>query len=129
MSQNKPDMHQISRWTMQTRVKAAAILLSIVVAAGISTAAWLTSFPVRGRAAGCPMHRPSFPPDSPISHNCCQSSHDTAVLQKAANPKPDVATFALVSSDQKPIPQDVFALIPDETDLPGLPPAKLQLRV
>lgn len=51
------------------------------------------------------------------------------MIQKAANLKPDLAMFALVTSDQKLIPQNVFALIPDETDSPGSPPAKLQFRV
>ena len=122
-------MHPILKSTMHVEPKAARTLLLVLMVWSISSTLLLSLPSVQGRATECPMHRQSSPLRSPVDHSCCQSSHDTAVLQKAVNPKSDVAVAVLLSSDQKPIPQDVFALIPDETDSPGSPPAKLQLRV
>src|ERR1700694_5400968 len=99
---------------MLIRTKVAGTLLLVLTVWSISSASLLSLPSVQGRATGCPMHRHSIPPRSPITPNCCRAGGDVAVLQKAANPKPDVATFAFVSSDRKPISQDVFALPRDE---------------
>jgi hypothetical protein len=114
---------------MQVITKVTGTLLLVLIVSTISSAS-LRSLPSeQGRASGCPMHRQSIPPSSPITPNCCRAGVDVAVLQKAANPKPDFATFALVSSDRKPIPQDVLVLPRDEAASPGSPRAKLQLRI
>jgi hypothetical protein len=114
---------------MQVKTKVAGTLLLVLIVWSISAASLLSLPSVKGRAAGCPMHRQSIPPSSPTSHNCCQPGHDTAMLQKAANPEPAVLVAELLSSDTKPVPQDRFALLQDEAASPGIPPAKLQLRI
>ena len=114
---------------MLVKAKVAGTLLLIVIVWNISAASFLSLPSVQGRASGCPMHRQSIPPSSPITPNCCRASGDVAVLQKAVNPKSDVAVAVLLGSDPTPIPQDVFALFRDEAASPGTPPAKLQLRV
>jgi hypothetical protein len=129
VSPNTPDMHHIFQTPMPVKAKVAITLLLILIVWSISSSSLWSLPSVLGRATGCPMHRQSIPPSSPTTPNCCRASGDVAVLQKAANPKPDVATFALVTSDQEPIPQDFFALISDEAASPGTPPAKLQLRI
>ena len=114
---------------MQVKTKVAGTLLLGLIVWSISSASLLSLPSVKGRAAGCPMHRQSIPPSSPTSHNCCQPGHDTAMLQKAANPEPAVLVAELLSSDTKPVPQDIFVVFPEETASPGTPPAKLQLRI
>jgi hypothetical protein len=114
---------------MLLKAKVVGTLLLVLIVWSISSASMLSLPSVQGRATGCPMHRQSFPLRSPTDNSCCQSSDNTATLQKAANPKLDFAMLALIISDRKQIPQDVFALFRDEAASPGTPPAKLQLRI
>lgn len=129
MSPNRPDMHQIPKSIMFVKAKVAGTLLLVLIVWGISSASLLSLPSPQGRATGCPMHRQSLPQRLPISHNCCQTGHDAAMLQKAANPQHDVLVAVVLRSDRKPVPQDVFALFRDQATSPGTPPAKLQLRI
>ena len=121
--------HHIFRSRMLLRAKAVSILLLMLAVSSISSASLLSLPSVQGQATGCPMHRQSSPLHSPIDHRCCQSEHDAAVLQKPANPKPDVVISLLLRLDPKPVPQGTSALFQDEAASPGTPPAKLQLRI
>jgi hypothetical protein len=122
-------MHHISKSTMLVKAKVAGTLLLVLIVWSISSASLLSPASVQGQTTECPMHRQSIPTNSPTTPNCCRLGPEMPVLQRAANPKPDFAMLALVISDRKPIPQDVFVLSRDEAASPGTPPAKLQLRI
>jgi len=120
-------MHQILKLTMLVKAKVAGSLFLILAFCSIS---WLSLGSAQGGRTGCPMHhQQSIPSDAPIDHRCCQSEHGATLLQKPANPQDDFATFALVTSDRKPILHDLFTLSRDEAASPETPPAKLQLRI
>jgi len=123
-------MHQILKSTMLVKAKVAGSLLLILALCTISSVSCLSLASAQGGGAGCPMHhQQSIPSDSPIDHRCCQSEHGAAVLQKPANSQHDFATFALISSSRKPVPEDVFEHFRSDNVSPGTPPTKSQLRI
>jgi len=114
---------------MQVKTKVLGTLLLVLIVWSISSASLLSLPSEQGRTSGCPMHRQSIPPSAPTTHNCCQSGHNAAMLQKPANSQHVVDFVVLLSSERKPMPQQVFAVFPDEAASPGTPPAKSQLRI
>lgn len=114
---------------MLVKVKTAGILLLIMAVCSISSTSLLTISSVRAGAGTCPMHQQSSPRPSPIDHHCCQSGHDTAVLQTPAHPSHELFVLFLPISGQKSASPEAFAQPRGNATPPGTPPAKFQLRV
>jgi len=122
-------MHQTLKATMQVKTKVAGTLLLVLIVWSISSASLLSLPSEQGRASGCPMHRQSSQLPSPSDHSCCQSGHDTAVLQSSTIPQHDGFVSMLPASDQKPASSRTLAHFRTDTVSPGTPPSRPQLRI
>src|SRR5437763_13055526 len=119
-------MELVSCFRVSSKIKAAAILLSVVIV-GFSP----SSLPVpvsRSRPAQCPMHRQSAPSPSPIDHRCCQTGR-TTVLQRAILPGHDAIVLALPKLEEKPASPNNFTQLWIDTLSPGIPTSNLPLRI
>src|SRR5437660_12633947 len=82
--------------------KILAILLLAAVTATCFGAPALSLSPRNTRTAGCHEHSSPLPSPEPVSHKCCQSGHNAAILQQCAPLGYPLNCVALLADYPKP---------------------------
>src|SRR2546428_4612989 len=77
--------------------KILAIFLLAAVTATCFGAQALSLSPRNTRTPGCHEHSSPIRSPQPVSHKCCQSGHDAAILQEPAKVRPSSACVWLVA--------------------------------
>jgi hypothetical protein len=77
--------------------KILAISLLVTVTATFLGIQTLASSPRNTRTAGCHEHHSPLPSPEPVSHKCCQTGHDAAILQEPAKVRQSPACVWLVA--------------------------------
>ena len=106
-----------------------AILLLSVLGAAPLTGQGASSMAPPERSSGC-HHNGSAPDSRPVSYRCCQSGHDSAILQIPLTSQIDSANVAQAAEPiriRQLVPNHLrlFSLVSSSTD----PPGNIPLRV
>ncbi|MGA9815038.1 MAG: hypothetical protein WBQ64_19815 [Terriglobales bacterium] len=69
-------------------------LLLLAATIAIPLAAHVSMGMAPARPAACHQHEGALPSPQPVSYRCCQSGHDSAILQSSPASRPDSADLA-----------------------------------
>jgi hypothetical protein len=112
--------------------KHASNLLAVLLVSLIATAALLgqgaSTMPVvHERLGGCHPHGSAVPP--PVSYRCCESGHDSALLQISFTSQPDADLAAAIEVSKATIPdithQALCHLATSSADPPAIAPLRI----
>jgi hypothetical protein len=91
------------------------------------------AFEANSHAPGCPLHsRPAssrLPSPLPVSHSCCETGHDAAIVQESANLKPFLPYSSAAFELSPAIPKNIAENFPGTTGFRAKPPGTLALRI
>ena len=121
--------HRMCGMPKRTSILLVMLLVSLIAAAplvGLDTSAMPKA---HERPAGCHQHGTS-PAPQPVSYRCCQSGHDSAILQVSSNLQPQPSDLTshfelsevLLSSDTRQILRDVTV---SSADPPNTAPLRI----
>jgi hypothetical protein len=105
------------------------LLMSAVLATPLATPGLQISASSKDRPAGCHEHGPRVPAPVPISHQCCQNTHDAAMLMPSSTPGPSQEVSALIQFSQGAVVPVAFDNLPNLAIVSGDPPNLSPLRV
>jgi hypothetical protein len=108
----------------------SAVLLSALVAVSISgpDASLMTA--AQTPAAGCHQHSPA-PASQPVNYRCCQSGHDSALLQISFTAQPDSGDLTAGHPIRIPVPafhdrgRSPHSLTTSSSDPPNITPLRV----
>jgi hypothetical protein len=113
-----------------TRTSLAISLLVAMTVASVATQAFLFS-PGIARTAPCHGHSSPLRSPGPVSHKCCQTGHQAAVLQEAAKARHSTQTcvWAIAGRPELLIPPRSVETSSNQLIPSGSPPIITPLRI
>jgi hypothetical protein len=116
---------------MAKRISNSLLILIVMVAVVGAVAAQEASpmLPAHAPSTGCHQHE-TAPVPEPTSYRCCQSGHDSAIVQASISAQPDSAIFtARVEWNQIPTPTTPHRTLHNLAGASADPPIIAPLRV
>ena len=114
---------------MRLAAKFSALLLCAVLLAPSMGQAFLPSAASPAQPAGCHSHHRKTPAPSPVSYQCCQGGHHSALLQKVRTEMPVLDALPAWESGEifsaMPLPHEARNLHEPPGDPPNLTPMRI----
>jgi hypothetical protein len=107
----------------------AVLLLTMVTTASAATPDTSMMITARARPAACHQHGPTAPASQPVSYRCCQSGHDSAILQTAFTWQLSFAGVTCASESAHAVPlgfvHDAYHLLVSSPSPPFITPLRV----